>query len=131
MKNWRDWFSENGAEIVPVGSRVTCNPPVTDTDEDYLIFASEDVLQKWLAESLKLGFDLDDRSKHYRVEDNDFNSWRGPENVNLIVTASRQFFNRFVCATSIAKQFNLRTKADRVTLFQGVLYGNAPQLAAA
>lgn len=131
MKDWREWFVQNGADITPVGSRVTCDPPVMDTDEDYLILTTEKVLQKWLAESLSLGFDLDDRSKHYRVEDNDFNSWRGSENINLIVTASRCFYDRFVCASSIAKELNLHSKADRIMLFQGVLYGNAPLQAAA
>ena len=44
--------------------------------------------------------------------------------VNLIVTRNDTFFNRFMAASSVAKRLNLLDKADRVAVFQAVLYGN-------
>jgi hypothetical protein len=52
-----------------------------------------------------------------------FNSWRGPNAQNLIVTDDLEWHRRFVAATSIAKRLNLMAKADRIALFQAVLYG--------
>lgn len=127
MKDWFSWFTENDAKITQVGSRVTCDPPVMDTDEDWLIYVPEQGLANWLTDAAKLGFDLDDRCKHYRVEDNDFNSWRGPNNLNLIVTASLQFYNKFNLASNVAKELNLLKKEDRITLFQANLYGREPK----
>ena len=59
-------------ECHAVGSRVTCDPPVMDTDRDMLCLVKD----------------------------------------------------RFMVATRLAKRFNLQAKADRVALFQAVLYGN-------
>lgn len=44
--------------------------------------------------------------------------------VNLIVTQDNKFYDRFMAATSVAKRLNLLDKADRIALFQAVLYGN-------
>jgi len=35
-----------------------------------------------------------------------------------------EFYNRFECATVIAKRFNLLNKNDRIELFQNILYNN-------
>jgi hypothetical protein len=43
---------------------------------------------------------------------------------NLIVTDAAWFASRFMVATRLAKRFNLQAKAERVALFQAVLYGN-------
>ena len=45
--------------------------------------------------------------------------------VNLIVTKNPVFFARFLAATSVSKRLNIMKKADRIALFQAVLYGNA------
>ena len=66
---------------------------------------------------------LDKPNEHYRIEDNDFNSWRGPGNRNFIVTFSKPFFRKFIKATKEAKLLELETKEERVKLFQEVLYG--------
>jgi hypothetical protein len=121
--------------VVFVGSRVTCNPPPTDTDIDILVFASD-------AEKLSLMMAFRGFQAHLcasKVEDlsnsanqtvfdgtqsSPFVSLRRGE-VNLIVTDQTRFFRRFLAATSVAKKLNLLSKPDRIDLFQAVLYGNS------
>lgn len=115
--------------IKPVGSRVTCNPPVMDTDEDYLVLWPEDAVATGaIVDQLKDdGWSLDGSfiadESDYRAESHKFQSYsRG--RINLITTRSRQFFARFMAASSVAKRLNLLSKADRIMVFQAVLYGN-------
>jgi hypothetical protein len=51
-----------------------------------------------------------------------FESWR-LGSINLIVTDRPAFFERFLAATALAKARNIMGKADRIRLFQQVLYG--------
>lgn len=108
-----------------VGSRYTVDPPPTDTDEDWLVLIPEKHFKNGKAISFLIenGFDLDNPSAHYRADEGLFNSWRGPENTNILITANRNFHNRFLAATSLAKKYNLKTRPERVELFQAVLYG--------
>lgn len=104
---------------IPVGSRVTCDPSPLDTDEDWLVLvrSSTDVLLS------NAGFSQDGSPEFYTGNDNGgFRSWRKGD-VNVVTTESREFFDRFVTATDLAKRFNLLAKADRIALFQAVLYG--------
>ena len=116
--------------IEPVGSRVTCNPPPTDTDEDYLVLLKSDDgwdefcdmmdKEKWEFD----GSDIDDAADT-REEWDRFQSF-SKNGINLIVTSSELFFRRFMAASSVAKRLNLMNKCDRIALFQAVLYGNEP-----
>jgi hypothetical protein len=108
----------------PVSSRVTCNPPPMDTDEDFLVLIDEakfnDFYHFLLTHDFELGgsVPLNERS----VDSDDcFSSFtRGA--TNLIVTASEVFFDRFMQATAEAKALNLMVKSDRIALFQLILY---------
>lgn len=120
-----------GSEILlmqAVGSRVTCNPPVLDTDEDWLLLLKPDTMGTVL-ECLcdELGWDFDGSevipSQNYIPENDRFQSV-SREGLNLILTESPVFYKRFLAATSIAKSLNLLDKTDRINLFQAVLYGN-------
>ena len=105
----RDW--------APVGSRVTCDPPPMDTDEDWLLEVKSLVV---IEEILKRGGWYCGTSLKNCPE---FASFRLGD-VNLIATQDRSFFDRFMAASSVAKRFNLLIKADRITLFRAVLYGD-------
>lgn len=110
-----------------VGSRVTCDPPPTDTDQDVLVLIDplrwQDALQH--LDDCSYDHDGSDVSSGPDFEPNSpFRSYSLDE-VNLIVTFSEEFHRRFLAATSVAKRFNLLRKDDRVALFQAVLYGNA------
>jgi hypothetical protein len=117
--------------IERVGSRVTCSPAPTDTDDDWL------VLLKPVAKGVKdygpedapiaalraIGFEMDRRTPFYTGNDaGGFRSWRRGE-VNIIVTRDPAFYELFLTATELARRFNLLEKADRIALFQAVLYG--------
>lgn len=114
-------------EVVPCGSRVTCNPPVLDTDEDYLVLvpaaAAVDLECVLMSEGWTLGGSAIPDESNTVDGDSRFKSWtRG--SVNLIVTTSARFYRRFVAATEVCRRLNLLSKQDRIALFQAVLYAN-------
>ena len=104
-----------------VGSRVTCDPAPTNTDEDYLVFISAEIdVDAALKDA---GFLAEGTPEFYTGNDNGgFVSYRR-EDVNVITTADMDFYNLFLTATALAKRFNLLEKPDRIALFQAVLYG--------
>jgi hypothetical protein len=107
------------AAAVPVGSRVTCDPPPTGTDEDWLVLCRSDVAEEMAAD----GFKQDGSPQFYTGNDSGgFRSWRDGD-LNVVTTESNEFFRRFLTATDLAKRFNLLAKPDRIALFQAVLYG--------
>ncbi len=113
-----------------VGSRVTCNPPPVDTDQDVLVFVDSENADYFVSRMKNAGFNVElgegyaedalnsgeeDRFQSYRLGD-----------VNLIVTVDERFYTRFSAATAMAKRANLMQKEERIALFQAVLYGNNP-----
>lgn len=106
------------SRLVPVGSRVTCNPPPTDTDEDWLALETgpwdRTGWEKSRKETSSTGSDDIVRFTSYRQG-----------NLNLIVAHELEFYERFLAASSVAKRLNLLSKPDRIALFQAVLYGKA------
>ena len=112
--------------ITPVGSRVTCNPAPTNTDDDYLVFVDASNLQEFLNECVfhsNYDFGGSFHGKDHKAANSVFYSLKSGE-INLIVTDKEWFNRRFLAASSLAKHFNLLEKSDRVRLFQAVLYGN-------
>lgn len=107
-----------------VGSSVTCDPPVLNTDLDYLVLAVD--WQPFLSQALHEGWELSSywgaHDTSSALDDGDFVSLRKGRS-NIILTACDDFKKRFLLATKLAKQFNLLKKADRIALFQAVLYG--------
>jgi hypothetical protein len=135
-KTTRNWTIEEVKGIlndfvdqwVPVGSRVTSDPPPVDTDEDWLVLIKSGFRGRFWADSVFGREDVEcpDESEGYGglSGTNEFESVRFG-NVNLIVVSydRKSFFDRFLVATNLAKRFNLRDKKHRIALFQGVLYG--------
>ncbi len=113
-----------------VGSLQTCNPPPEGADIDILLLArSAEELDKLLEACLSIGFIYDDSyvvPMEKLMEDKlSFQSLRrGQDNLNLIITASVEFFKRFEGATKLATRLNLQNKEDRIALFQAILYKN-------
>lgn len=103
----------------PVGSRVTCDPPPQDTDEDWLCLVRDDPAQRMIG----AGFTQDGLPEFYTGNDNGgFRSWRRGD-INIVITQDEAFARKFLAATELARRFNLLAKADRIALFQAVLYG--------
>jgi hypothetical protein len=113
-----------------VGSRITCNPPPTNTDQDVLVLTDKDLFENHLKPRLAEhhfdndGSDCGDISEYLGEDELTFQSFSHGD-LNLIVTFSDQFYRRFLAATSIAKLLNIMQKEHRIALFQAVLYGNS------
>lgn len=111
-------------EWLPTGSRYVVSPPVTNTDEDYVVLV-EDIFEA----DVKLeerGFvrpTLEDESD-YEQDDRELMFTYRKGDLNLIVVESSDFFNKWSAATYLAKKFNLAKKEDRVLLFKYILYGD-------
>jgi len=120
-------------DTAPTGSRAICDPPPTDTDEDWLLFVPESAFDAFSGHLDADGWDEANGSEVEPMTDDDqrggseFTSFAkqcGDRVVNLIVTRKGEFFRRFAAATSVARRLNLLDKSDRIALFQAVLYGN-------
>lgn len=109
--------------IYATGSAVICNPPVADTDKDFIICATNPALLiDFLVQN---GFEVS-RNGDGRYEFDPINgiTCLRRQEVNIIVTGDYTFYLKFVDATILATKLNLLEKSQRIALFQYVLYGN-------
>ena len=114
-------FIGNIIDMAFVGSRVTCNPPLEDTDEDILIY-TETIAT--LIHDCKLSGFIE--GEVYFTPDSKTTSQfislkKG--NINLIVTDNKDFYDKFLLATHVCKTLNVMEKQHRITVFQAILYG--------
>lgn len=116
-------LSDGDYVIVPVGSRRTCNPPPTNTDDDYLVLCSD---AKQAVRSLKeLGFEPPENIEEYvALHTCSFTSLRFGE-LNFIVTDDVRWFDKFLTASYFAKKYNVTDKKDRIELFDGIMRGTS------
>ena len=110
-----------GHQIWLVGSRTIEGAYRDDSDHDFLVFSQEPIPDK----IEDLGFKLENGGAHYEPSEGYFNSWR-KGNINVIATHDQVFATNFLKANKIAQILNLTDRADRVKLFQFLLYGNTP-----
>lgn len=127
-------LSEYGIDTLfhmPVGSRVTCNPAPTDTDEDWLCKVTN--LDTFIDQAIAAGFTLDGSLNQGVIAgEADTASKSGlfasvsrkSDNLNLIATSNGVFFDRFVLATHVCKHLNVLPKDHRIAVFQAILYGH-------
>jgi len=114
-----------------VGSRITCDPAPTGTDQDVLVLTTPHLWRQELEPMLLgAGYTLDgsdcgNQAEYMEEEELSFQSYK-LDDLNLIITFHDGFYQRFMAATKVAKKLNLLDKDDRVMLFQAVLYGNPP-----
>lgn len=114
-----------------VGSRITCDPAPTDTDQDVLVLTTAELWAEHLGTGLAIcgfekgGSDCGNQSDYLAQVPLSFQSFTLGD-LNLIITFDPEFYRRFMAATGVAKHLNLLDKGDRVMLFQAVLYGNDP-----
>ena len=125
---FRGWYRDS----LHTGSRVICNPPPTDTDDDYLFLLGEGTVQALEAalvrDNWKLGGSFGTKRLSARediFDPKNFSCWRKGDK-NLILTCSDEYFTRFSNATMLAKKLNLLKKEDRVTLFEAIVRDNYP-----
>jgi hypothetical protein len=112
-------FLDKVVKMEYVGSRVTCSPAPTDTDEDVLLLTDD--LNTLIGDCIEVGFTRDgDTKASYPVG---FVSLRNGS-MNFIVTDNEEFYKKFMLATHVCKFLNLKSKVDRICVFQAILYGN-------
>lgn len=97
----------------PTGSSFTCDPPVSTTDKDVLLFVTMD------AADLRNHFYADGWDVHEDYHNTDsateikfLTARRGL--INVIAYTDRIGYERFAAATRICKEFNFMDKKDRV-----------------
>lgn len=118
------------------GSRVTCRPAPTNTDQDVIVLVADilatasrerrpgSAMKEYAAMSSGLA------SSGWCVGgsgegDDDFESWTKGD-INLILTADNDFYEKFVTATTVCQNLNIMEKHKRQMVFQSILYGNRP-----
>ncbi len=114
----------SGVVVVPVGSRVTCNPPPTDTDEDFLVFTRDKAATIAALRSIGFEYSADPEKNARYVRLNETSDWRFTSlyfgDLNYIVTDSSFFFERFLTATHVCKMLNLLNKEDRIMVHEAI-----------
>lgn len=101
------------------GSNYTEDPPVTDTDIDFLVLVNS-------LGSFCLGLEEDGwspcsgASGHYEEETGYAQVWYAMrwDEYNLIITDDPGWYSRAVAATGICKLHNIRNKGDRIIVFR-------------
>ena len=101
------------------GSRVICNPPVMDTDEDYVFI--------WSGETdthlRKAGYIVSQEAEGKKYRNSSVIQVYRKGNVNLIAVADKTNYERWYLATRVATKMNLLDKPHRVMLFQLITEG--------
>ena len=119
-----------GLAVEPCGSMVTCSPPPSDTDEDFLVELSRDHQWSVVGDVMKRGGLYLDGLDYSNGAEQMFQSWKSnlrhdlDKQMNFIITSDFLFAARHRLATKICKRLNLMNKADRIAVFHGVLYDN-------
>lgn len=114
-----------GCAVEMCGSKVTCDPPPFDTDTDYRVSVprGETFVREVVSVLGDRGFQWEGSEHYQNAAADGFMSWRKGD-VNFIVSSNHEWLTKHAIATALSKRLNLLEKADRIALFQAVLYGN-------
>lgn len=107
------------------GSSFICDPPVTNTDIDYVVFVTnKEEVCKYLTEN---GWTFCG-GEAYNNPDNDFLAVRN-QDLNYILVDEEHTFDQWEAATLLAKKRNLLNKNERIALFRNIFKGQSKTLA--
>ena len=105
------------------GSSYTCNPPVLDTDIDFIVLVHD--FENCDHNLHPLGYVVsscatEEGRDHYENDENYGLTWyafrRGE--FNLIVTGDEDWYDNMVAATNVCKRRNVLDKEDRKAIFR-------------
>lgn len=106
-------------DAAPTGSRVICNPPILDTDEDWLVFVPESVQSKAIDWLVNHGAEYPGDQEHY------------PDGVcfhlgslNPILIWDWTHYYKWVAATWIVQKLNPQSKEERTHYFAALVDGS-------
>jgi hypothetical protein len=106
------------ASIYPFGSRYVCDPPVMNTDVDFLVYSDDDITATLLA----AGYSNNRHDQNYfgiSTPEKTFSTWRRGV-VNLVVMSNRQFLLENLIATYICKDRNIQQKYHRIIVYEAM-----------
>jgi hypothetical protein len=107
------------------GSRVMCNPPPSDTDDDYIVLVHSGSWAVLIDELKRDGWILGGSDFLHTAGDSMFQSYTKGD-VNLILTGDTSWYQKMLLATKTCMAINLLDKRERIIVFQAIVYGNAP-----
>lgn len=111
----------------PTGSRFMCDPPVMDTDIDFVALvvdhdaASEVLLANGWTKCVGESSDEEDSSYD---ELGEFSAYR-KDNFNVIICDDRAYYIMYCAATLLSTRLNLLDKAERCSLFHTIIKGES------
>jgi hypothetical protein len=94
------------------GSSIICNPPVLNTDVDFMLFVQKPQLLDFYTNN----FDKDWQTNMLNYAGCILDTFR-KGTYNILVTTDLVYYNIWATCTDIAIQLNLLKKEDRITLF--------------
>ena len=107
-------------KVQRTGSSYTCNPPVLDTDVDYLVFVDDWASAvQYLAHAL--GWTLSSGNVEEYEQDEDYSdTWYAcrKDQFNAMVTNDIGWYEGAVRATEVCKARNVLDKEDRKAIFR-------------
>lgn len=110
------------------GSRITCWPTPLNTDLDILVLVADDMMHLELSHVLDLqGYEVGGSipNKETAIINPEYCfASHTKDVVNLIITSSSIFYDRFMLATHLCKNLNEMDKRKRIAIFQAILYQN-------
>lgn len=98
------------------GSSFICDPPVTNTDTDYVVFVTD---KKEVCQYLTENGWTFCGNEAYSNPDNDFLAVRNGD-LNYILVDDEPTFDQWEAATLLAKKRNLLDKEERIKLFRNI-----------
>jgi len=101
------------------GSRVTCDPPVMNTDLDVFVFVPEGNHTAAVLALFEQGWIATEKDRKYEHDCDRMMSWRKGWR-NIILTQHREFFEQTRNATALCKTLNLKKKGDRIAVFRAL-----------
>lgn len=109
----------------PTGSAYTVNPPVMNTDQDWLVLVEDfnGAVEQLIAGGWELCCGKDDDGREmYKGDPNYSTTWYALRNgvFNVMLTADPTWYIRAVAATLVCKALNLKDKEERKQLFRSV-----------
>lgn len=104
-------------KVIRTGSSYTCNPPVVDTDIDFVCFYQH---ADYFEGIERHGYDFTGHD-YGNLNNNDDMFFTYRKGVfNVIETPDLKFFKKFRIATAFCKRHNIQGKMWRVTIFKNI-----------
>jgi hypothetical protein len=117
--------------LYPTGSYYICNPPVEDTDRDFLVLCED--LRETITLLLKDGWEscVDDEGQaDFYTEEQEYGiRWTAYRKgiYNLMITEDSNWYYASVIATEYCRIFNIQDKEHRIRIFRFLKYKEALQ----